>query len=558
LSGTLRQKAVKVFCRSKSWSLFPRFLHSFPLACVKYSEFFLNSLLQIKGVTSILNLIMSAMAGQRVRTRFAPSPTGYLHVGGLRTALYNYLYAKKMSGDFIIRIEDTDQSRRVEDAEKKLISTLEWAGIVPDESPVHGGNYGPYTQSQRLSIYRDYCSRLLEDKHAYYCFSTPEELEENRQLQLKQGLQPKYNREWLPESMGGTMPESEIKKKLDEGAPAVIRMKVPDYVSVWFEDIIRGPVEFDSSTIDDQVLMKSDGFPTYHFASVIDDHLMEFTHIIRGEEWLPSMPKHLLLYEFFGWEPPKFAHLPLLLNPDRSKLSKRQGDVAVEDYIRKGYSSEAIVNFVALLGWNEGEGSEQEVFSMLELTEKFSLERVGKAGAVFNVEKLNWLEKQYIKSRPVEKIIAVIKPILLEELKKKATEMRTEKITDDSYLAMVIDLMRERVNFEHEFITFSSYFFFDPETYEEEAVKKRWTSETGRQLSEFAEILATTGDFSAASIEALLKAYVEPKGLKPAALIHPLRIVSSGVSFGPSLYHMLEVLGKETVLRRIRKGVERN
>jgi glutamyl-tRNA synthetase len=478
-------------------------------------------------------------------------------VGGLRTALYNYLFAKRMNGDFVIRIEDTDQSRKVEDAEKNLISTLEWAGIIPDESPVHGGNYGPYVQSQRLSIYSDYCTQLLEDRNAYYCFSTSEELEENRQLQLKQGLQPKYNRKWLPEEIGGSMPESEIRKKLDEGAPYVVRMKVPDYVSVWFEDLIRGPVEFDSSTIDDQVLMKSDGFPTYHFASVIDDHLMEFTHIIRGEEWLPSMPKHLLLYEFFGWEPPKFAHLPLLLNADRSKLSKRQGDVAVEDYIRKGFSPDAIVNFVALLGWNEGEGSEQEVFSMDELIRKFSLERVGRAGAVFNVEKLNWLEKQYIKTRPVERIVSAIKPLLLEELQKKRVEMPEERITSDAYLEQVVDLMRERVNYEHEFVTYSSYFFFEPESYDAEAVEKRWTSEIPGLLQEFASVLESSDDFTAEAIESALKAFVSPMGLKPAVLIHPLRIATSGVGFGPSLYHMLEVLGKETVLRRVRRGIER-
>jgi glutamyl-tRNA synthetase len=497
------------------------------------------------------------MVGQRVRTRFAPSPTGYLHVGGLRTALYNYLFAKKMHGDFIIRIEDTDQSRKVEGAQRDLIKTLEWAGIVADESPEKGGNFGPYIQSERLGIYAGYCQQLLDDQHAYYCFATHEELEENRQLQIKQGLQPKYNRKWLPEEMGGSMPPSAIRKKLDEGGPYVIRMKVPDYISVWFEDIIRGPVEFDSATIDDQVLMKSDGFPTYHFASVIDDHLMEFTHIIRGEEWLSSMPKHLLLYEFFGWEPPKVAHLPLLLNADRSKLSKRQGDVAVEDYIRKGYSNDAIINFVAMLGWNEGEGSEQEVYSMEQLIEKFSLERVGKAGAVFNVDKLNWLEKQYIKSRPTDKLIEVIKPILLAELELKKSLMQEETITSDAYLEKVIELMRERVGFEHEFVTFSSYFFFEPEAYDEEAVSKRWTVDTNDLLREFTDILYTLEEFSAENIEAHLKEFVTPKALKAAVLIHPLRIVTSGVSFGPSLYHMLEVLGKETVLRRILRGIEK-
>ena len=496
------------------------------------------------------------MVGQKVRTRFAPSPTGYLHVGGLRTALYNYLFAKKMHGEFIIRIEDTDQSRKVEGAQRDLIKTLEWAGIVADESPEKGGNYGPYIQSERLGIYAGYSQQLLDDQHAYYCFATHEELEENRQLQIKQGLQPKYNRKWLPEEMGGSIPPSVIKKKLDEGVPYVIRMKVPDYISVWFEDIIRGPVEFDSATIDDQVLMKSDGFPTYHFASVIDDHLMEFTHIIRGEEWLSSMPKHLLLYEFFGWEPPKVAHLPLLLNADRSKLSKRQGDVAVEDYVRKGYSSDAIINFVAMLGWNEGEGSEQEVYSMEQLIEKFSLERVGKAGAVFNVDKLNWLEKQYIKSRPLENLVAVIKPILLAELEHKESLMPLEMITSEGYLEQVVELMRERVGFEHEFVTFSSYFFFEPNSYDEDAVKKRWAADTSTLLREFTALLETLEEFSAENIEAQLKAFVAPKGMKAAVLIHPLRIVTSGVSFGPSLYHMLEVLGKEAVLRRIQKGIE--
>lgn len=500
---------------------------------------------------------MHTALGQRVRTRFAPSPTGYLHVGGLRTALYNYLFARKAGGDFIVRIEDTDRARMVDGADLSLLDMLEASGLTPDESIRHGGNFGPYRQSERLETYAGYCKQLLEEHNAYYCFATAEELEENRKLQMKQGIQPKYNRKWLPEDMGGSMPRSEIQKKLDEGAPYVIRMKVPDYVSIMFDDIVRGPVEFDSSTVDDQVLMKSDGFPTYHFASVIDDHLMEITHIIRGEEWLSSMPKHLLLYEFFGWEPPKFAHLPLLLNPDRSKLSKRQGDVAVEDFIAKGYSPETIINFVALLGWNEGEGSEQEVYSLDDLIEKFSLERVGKAGAVFNIEKLSWLEKQYIKARPQEEIVARIKPMLEKELKEKETEMDRELIMSDDYLGQVVELMRERVNFESEFITFSSYFYFDPEEYDPAAVKKRWAEDTNEVLASFAVVLENMESFSADAIEAALKEFVAPLGKKPAFLIHPLRILTSGVGFGPSLYHMLEVLGRETVIRRIRVGMER-
>ena len=500
---------------------------------------------------------MQTTSGQRVRTRFAPSPTGYLHVGGLRTALYNYLYAKKKNGDFIVRIEDTDQARKVEGADKSLLKTLELTGIFPDESFVHSGNFGPYVQSERLDIYRQFCQQLLDQKNAYYCFATAEELEENRRLQMKQGLQPKYNRKWLPEDMGGSVPESKIRKKIEEGVPYVVRMRVPDYISIMFDDIVRGPVEFDSATVDDQVLMKSDGFPTYHFASVIDDHLMEISHVIRGEEWLSSMPKHLLLYEFFGWEPPKAAHLPLLLNPDRSKLSKRQGDVAVEDFIKKGYSPEAIINFVALLGWNEGEGCEREVYSLDELERKFSLERVGKAGAVFNVEKLGWLEKQYIKARPQEKIIGTIKPLLQAELEKKSTDMNIDRISSDEYLSQVIALMRERINFEHEIITFSRYFFFDPEEYDEKAVQKRWATDTNDVLGQFIKVLDEIGDFGADNLEATLKDFAARKEKKPAFLIHPLRILSSGVGFGPSLYHMLEVFGKETVLRRLRRGVER-
>ncbi len=500
---------------------------------------------------------MQATPGPRVRTRFAPSPTGHLHVGGLRTALYNYLYAKNMNGDFIVRIEDTDQARKVEGADKSLLNTLAMTGIVPDESFQHGGNFGPYVQSQRLSLYQKYCEQLFEENNAYYCFSTPEELEENRKLQMKQGIQPKYDRKWLPEDMGGNMPRSEIRKKLDEGAPYVVRMRVPDYISIMFEDMIRGPVEFDSATVDDQVLMKSDGFPTYHFASVIDDHLMEITHVIRGEEWLSSMPKHLLLYEFFGWEPPKTAHLPLLLNPDRSKLSKRHGDVAVESFLEKGYSADAIINFVALLGWNEGEGCEQELYSLNELKSRFRLQRVGKAGAIFNVEKLGWLEKQYIKARPQDDIIRNIKPLLLKKLDEKSTDMDADRIKGDGYLGQVIELMRERVNFEHEFITFSSYFFFDPEEYEEKAVQKRWTADTNEILEEFIAVLDSTDDFSADTLEMTLKDFVAPRGKKPAVLIHPIRILTSGVGFGPSLYHMLEVLGKKAVLRRLRKGVAR-
>ncbi len=495
------------------------------------------------------------MTETKIRTRFAPSPTGYLHVGGLRTALYNYLFAKGNGGSFILRLEDTDQTRIVEGATDSLLNALEWAGIEPDESPRKPGKYGPYVQSERLSIYKKYVDQLINEKKAYYCFSTSEELEESRQLQLKQGLQPKYNRKWLPEDMGGSMLRSEVQKRLDAGEPCVVRMKVPEKRRLRLDDVIRNIVWFEAETIDDQVLLKSDGFPTYHLASVVDDHLMEISHVIRGEEWLSSTPKHLLLYEFFGWEPPVFAHLPLLLNPDRSKLSKRQGDVAVEDYQAKGYSKESLVNFVALLGWNEGEGVEQEKYSMDELIEKFKLERVGKSGAVFNIEKLNWLEKEYIKATDNRILLQKIKPLLETALAEKETEMDRSTISSDDYLLAMIELMKERVNFVSEFVSFGSYFFFDPASYEESAVQKRWKENTPDLLSEFLSVLNDT-EFKVDPLEEALKAFAQEKEVKNAALIHPIRLAVSGVSFGPSLYHMLEVIGKETCLRRIEKAIK--
>ncbi len=500
---------------------------------------------------------MSGLSHSTVRTRFAPSPTGYVHVGGLRTALYNYLYAKKHGGKFLLRIEDTDQTRLVAGATEGIIRVLEWAGIVPDESPKHGGEFGPYIQSQRLELYKKYCDELLAKGCAYYAFETPEELEEMRKLQMKQGLQPKYNRKWLPESMGGSMPESKIKEALASGAPRVVRMKIPDGVTIHVNDVIRGGVEFESSTLDDQVLLKADGFPTYHLAVVVDDHLMRISHVIRGEEWLSSTPKHVVLYDFFGWEKPVFAHVPLLLNPDRTKLSKRQGDVAVEDYVAKGYSKEALVNFVALLGWNPGSGSEQEIFTMAELEEQFSLDHVGKAGAVFNIEKLQWIEKQHLRRLNGAELAARIKPILMEELKTKQTVFSIDAITSDGYLSAVGELLRERVDVIKDYVSFGGYFFFEPEQYEEESVKKRWTEQTNPLLLEFCERLRALPEFSAATIEHALNEFAHSKGLKAAALVHPIRLATTGISIGASLYHTLEILGKDAVLRRIERAVQR-
>ncbi len=324
-----------------------------------------------------------------VRTRFAPSPTGYLHIGGLRTALYNYLYAKKNNGTFILRIEDTDQKRFVEGATEHLIKMIKWAGLEYAEGPDKDGQFGPYIQSERTEIYQKYAQELLDKKAAYRCFCTQTRLDEMRSRQEKQKKAPMYDRHCL------YLSEEEIQKKLDEGVPFVIRQKIPSAEIVKFDDHIRGKVSFAAKTLDDQILLKSDGFPTYHLANVVDDHLMKITHVIRGEEWLPSTPKHILLYKAFGWEPPEFAHIPLLLNKDRTKLSKRQGDVSVEDYIKKEYLKEAIINFIALLGWHPGSAEENEIFTLEELSSKFSLEKVHKAGAIFDIEKLEWFNWQW-------------------------------------------------------------------------------------------------------------------------------------------------------------------
>ncbi len=469
-----------------------------------------------------------------VRTRFAPSPTGYLHVGGLRTALYAYLFAKQNNGTFILRIEDTDQSRKVEGATEKLIEALQWAGVDFDEGPGKDGGHGPYIQSERLKIYHEYAERLLNEGKAYHCFCTAERLE---QLRTSGGTM--YDRHCR------NIPFDDAKRRAQAGEPNVIRMKIPDDGELKFHDEVRGDVTFAYNTIDDQVLVKTDGFPTYHLAVVVDDHTMEITHVIRGEEWLPSSPKHILLYQYFGWTIPKFAHLPLLLNADKSKLSKRQGDVAVEDYRAKGYLKEALVNFVAFLGWNPGD--EREIFSLNELVKEFSVERVGKAGAVFNLEKLNWLNQQHIKLQSNEKLLPLVKDIL--------SEKGWNSFSDD-YLLHVIGLMKERVVVIPDFINTCGYFYEDPVSYDEASRIKNWKPESVTHIVQLAEKFRSLPLFDAVSIETALRTTAEEFKVGAGKLIHPLRLALSGVANGPSLFHMAEVLGKETVLRRIDKSIE--
>ena len=418
-------------------------------------------------------------------------------------------------------------------------STLAWAGLDYDEGPGVGGSAGPYVQSERLEVYRQHAELLLERGHAYRAFETPEELEELRRRQERSGAPLLYDRRALRLSA-----EDRLQKEA-EGAPSVIRMKIPRDRTVVVEDLIRGRVEFDANQIDDQVLLKSDGYPTYHLANVVDDHLMGLTHIIRGEEWLPSTPKHVLLYEFFGWDLPLFAHLPLLLNPDRSKLSKRQGDVAVEDYRAKGILPEALVNFVALLGWNPG--TEQEIFTLEELVEQFSLDRVGKSGAIFSIEKLQWMNTQHLRRKSDADLVALLRPQLA------AAGYDT---CSDDYLTHVVRLMRERAEIPEDFLRKARYFYEDPQSFEADAVAKRWTSGTPDHLQSVRAGLLSLSAFTQESIERVIREAAVGHAVGAGKLIHPLRLALTGTSLGPGLFELMEILGRETCLRRIDRALE--
>lgn len=481
------------------------------------------------------------MIKDKPRVRFAPSPTGYLHVGGLRTALYNYLFAKHNEGTTILRIEDTDKNRYVEGAVDNLLAALDWVGLEFDEGPKKGGSFGPYLQSQRFDIYHKYAKELIERGNAYYAFDTPERLEKLRKEQLARKEQPKYDKLAL------TLSREEVNKKLENGEPYVIRMNVEPGPKVVVNDRVRGRVEFDREIIDDQILIKSDGYPTYHLANLVDDHLMKITHVIRGEEWLSSTPKHVLLYEFFDWGKPEFAHLPLLLNSDKTKLSKRQGDVTVEDYQHKGYLPEALLNFVALLGWNAGD--DKEFYELSELIEKFTLERVNKAGAVFDVEKLNWLNGEHLRNKSNEE--------LLLGLKKDLTNSKyAESKFSDEFLLGVIEAMKPRVEFVKEYLTNGFYFFEPPQSYDEKAVKKRWKEDTPEHLNQLREAFAQLDNPSKEDFEQTLRDTAESLGIGAGKLIHPVRLATSGVGGGPGVFDLLYLLGNDEVIKRIDTALE--
>lgn len=471
-----------------------------------------------------------------VRVRFAPSPTGYLHVGGLRTALYNYFFARKNGGKLILRIEDTDRSRYVENSITNLIDSLHWAGIQFDEGPHVGGDFGPYIQSERLPIYQQYAKELIDGGWAYYAFDTPEELEQAKQTSPHHEF--KYDRMKMKNQF--TLPSDEVQKLIQNGASYVIRLKVPENVQIKFTDLIRGEIIVNSREVNDQILLKSDGYPTYHLANVVDDHLMQITHIIRGEEWLPSVPKHILLYQAFGWEIPQMAHLPLLLNKDKTKLSKRQGDVAVEDYIKKGYFPDAFVNFIALLGWNPS--PDREIYNIEELIEKFNITKVNKSGAIFDVVKLDAINAKYLYSKPIDE--------LAKELA-KWLELLNYPDFPLSYLQKVVTLFRERVKRLPEIIDFAPYMFEPPKSFDKEYLQKYWSDNTFDYFINLVEILKNIQSFDAKTIHDAVDNFIQQRNIKLRDIIHPLRLAITGLSFGAGMFETMEVLGKKEVINRL-------
>jgi glutamyl-tRNA synthetase len=491
--------------------------------------------------------------------RFAPSPTGPLHIGGVRTALYNYLFARKNGGVFILRIEDTDQARFVEGAEEYIMESLAWCGIIVDEGIREGGEYGPYRQSDRKSIYRQYADILVNKGDAYYAFDTPGELDSQRKESEKKGETFIYNaavRGNLKNSL--SLKESEWKDKLSSGEHYVIRYRMPANEDIHFDDIIRGNIVVNSGTLDDKVLFKSDGMPTYHLAHAVDDHLMEVSHVIRGEEWLPSLPLHIMLYRSFGWDPPLFAHLPLLLKPDgKGKLSKRDGDKmgfpvfplhwpygeTAKGYREDGYYPDAFINMLALLGWNPG--TEQEIFSMDELINAFSIERVGRSGSRFDPEKAKWFNHQYLQKKSNNQLALEFREFL------RAHGYHYDIVR----LETLIELVKERVSFVKEIWDQTDFFFKAPETYDQEAVKKRWKEDSAMQLMELRLLLENMSDFSPAASEPLVKEWIEKNEYNTGSVMNAFRLVIVGALRGPHIFDIISWIGKEETLKRIDKGI---
>jgi glutamyl-tRNA synthetase len=502
---------------------------------------------------------------KEVRVRFAPSPTGPLHIGGVRTALFNYLFAKKNNGTFILRIEDTDQTRYVPGAEEYIVESLKWTGINIDEGFTVGGPYGPYRQSERKDIYRQYAEQLVENGYAYYAFDTPEELDEMRERLKKSGVAaPQYNsvtRSYMKNSL--TLPKEEVKARIESGDPYVIRLKVPRNEEIKIYDIIRKWVVVNSSKIDDKILLKADGMPTYHLANVVDDHLMKISHVIRGEEWLPSTPLHVLLYKYLGWEEdmPEFAHLPLILRPNgNGKLSKRDGDLlgfpvyplewkdpktgeVYMGYREAGYFPEAFINILVFLGWNPG--TNQEFFTMEELIKEFSLERVGKAGSKFDVDKARWFNHQYLMKKSNKELAKLFLP----EIEKRGYSIDLNK------LEKIVGFVKERAHFITEFWNHAYYFFEAPKEYEEKSKRKFWNSDGKKHLEAILKILVENKDKTISDIENTIKSYITENGYSFGKVLNALRLALTGVSKGPSLFEIIDLIGVDEAIKRVEKAL---
>ncbi|MCQ2973649.1 MAG: glutamate--tRNA ligase [Bacteroidales bacterium] len=507
------------------------------------------------------------MSNREVRVRFAPSPTGGLHLGGVRTALFNYLFARKNNGKFILRIEDTDQTRFVPGAEEYIIKSLEWIGLDVDESDLKGGEYGPYKQSNRKHLYRQYAEQLVNDGFAYYAFDTPEELEDMRKkLEAEKASVQSYGpatRMTMKNSL--TLGNEKTQELLNSGVQYVVRFKMPENEKLVLKDIIRGEISADTSLLDDKVLFKSDGMPTYHLANIVDDHLMKISHVIRGEEWLPSLPLHYLLYRSFGWldTMPEFAHLPLILKPDgKGKLSKRDGDRLgfpvfpldwtdpktgehSKGYKETGYLPQAFMNMMALLGWNPG-NTTQEIFTKEELCSLFTLEHVNKSGSKFDPEKNKWFNKQYIEQTSNE----ILAEYFIEDAKNAGFEVNKEKAS------VLCGLVKDRAHFTHDLWLQSEYFFKAPTEYNSANVKKFWKEDSPELLSKSVEILKGIDDFTSKNMENIVSEWINSNGLSFGKVLNPMRLALAGECKGPHIFDILEQLGKQESIKRIEDGIK--
>lgn len=488
------------------------------------------------------------------RLRFAPSPTGYLHIGGLRTALYNFLFAQQNNGKFILRIEDTDQTRFVEGAIENLIESLKWSGITYDEGVfvenhkvVQKGEYGPYIQSERLDIYKKYVDELIEKDEAYHCFCSKERLESVREEQRVKGLVPKYD------GFCKNIPLEEAKRRVANGEEHVVRLKLPHNRDIKFNDLVRGDIVINTNDIDDQVLLKSDGFPTYHMAVVVDDHLMNITHIVRGEEWLPSTPKHIYLYEAFGWEKPVYVHLPTVLNNDRKKLSKRQGDVSVDDFKNKGYLPEGLINYLALVGWSPE--NNEEILSMDEMIEKFSFERVSKTGGIFDKDKLDWVNGHYIRSSSVEKITELVIPLL------KEANYIDEKFANENkeWLMVLVDTVKESLSSLIEIVEKVKFVFDeDVEAIEEGALELLKGEQVPVLMTAIKDELSSIDSIDMEYAKTFMKTIQKATGIKGKNLFMPTRVAITGSEHGPEMVNILYLLGKDKIIKRVDKIINNN